>query len=142
MLQTSGPVPGPLIVITDDDADSRDGYCEYLRYSGFDAVPAAAAAEGIQKAFALAPAVIVMDLHMPGMSGLAAIQQLRADPRTVRLPIIACSGTSQQEGSRQARAAGADVYLEKPCLPQQLVAAIRQLIATRAPAAPAPIAGA
>ena len=127
-------MPGPLIIITDDDADSREGYCEYLRYSGFEAEPAGAAGEGVQKAFTLHPAAIVMDLHMPGMSGLEAIQQLRADPRTGRLPIIACSGTSKHEGSRQARAAGADAYLEKPCLPQELVKTLRRLLAS--PAAP------
>jgi two-component system cell cycle response regulator DivK len=132
MLQTICPVPGPLIIITDDDADSREGYCEYLRFSGFTAEPAGAAAEGVQKAFTLRPAAIVMDLHMPGMSGLDAIQTLRADPRTGNLPIVACSGTSKHEGSREARAAGADVYLEKPCLPQHLVKVLKQLLAARA----------
>jgi CheY-like chemotaxis protein len=77
----------------------------------------------------LRPDVIVMDLAMPGLDGITATYRLKRDPRTRRIPVIVLTGYSFRAIERGALEAGADVFLTKPCLPEDLEGQIRRLLA-------------
>ena len=116
-----------LILVAEDSVDTREMYLEYLAHVGFDTATAVNGQEVLDKARALGPDAIVMDLRMPGIDGLQATRALRADPRTHLIPVIACTGRAFEEEQLIARDAGCDRVLVKPCMPEDVVAALRAL---------------
>ena len=121
----------PLILVVDDNEDSRELYADYFDVVGFRVASARHGAEAVRHAQALRPDVIVMDLTMPIMDGWAATRLLRANPRTARIPIIALTGHGFPGAADIARAAGCDRYLVKPCVPADLALVVRELLAAR-----------
>src|SRR3954453_11736263 len=81
----------PLVLVVDDSPDARELYSEYLESCGFRVITADDGEEAVQAARPGCPAAIVMDLAMPNMDGCEAIRQLRADPLTADIPIVAVS---------------------------------------------------
>ena len=118
----------PLVLVVDDYQDAREMYAEYLSFSGFRVVEAATGTEAVEKALALQPDVILMDLSLPGMDGWAATRQLKSDERTKRIPVLALTGHALAGASEGARLAGCDAFVTKPCLPDALVAEIKRLL--------------
>ena len=118
----------PLVLIADGDADARTMYGAYLRAMGCVVFTARDGAIAIEKADALCPDVIVMDLAMPQVDGWAAASRLKASSRTKRIPIIALSAVEMSRDS--AHAAGCASFLAKPCLPELLWWRIRTLLAS------------
>jgi CheY-like chemotaxis protein len=118
----------PLVLVVEDYADAQEMYSEFLTFSGFRAASASNGQEAIDKALALLPDVILMDLSLPGMDGWEATRRLKRDPRTSAIPIVALTGHALAGASATARKAGCDAFLTKPCLPADLVAHIRRLL--------------
>lgn len=116
----------PLVLVVDDFADNREMFAEYLVLSGFEVDEAATGRDALDRAFASVPDVIVMDLSLPEISGWEATRQLKADPRTHHVPVIALTGHALADHAREAKEAGCDAFLTKPCLPDALVAEIRR----------------
>ncbi|HEX6464070.1 MAG TPA: response regulator [Vicinamibacterales bacterium] len=120
------------MLVVDDAPDARVLYGEYLEYLGFRVETAANGAQAIQFARRDWPAIIIMDLAMPEVDGCHAIKQLKSDPDTSDIPIVALSAfTFGEEPQRRAREAGADLCLSKPCLPSQLARVIRAMLVRR-----------
>ena len=119
----------PLVLIVDDDVDARAMYGEYLRAMGCVVFTASNGAVAIEKASALRPDVIVMDLAMPKVDGWTATSRLKASDRTQRIPVIALSAVELSRDS--ASAAGCDGFLAKPCLPELLWWQIRAVLGPR-----------
>jgi two-component system cell cycle response regulator DivK len=117
-----------LVLIVDDSSDARALYREYLEFCGFRVETAADGEEGIAKAQAEWPAVILMDLAMPGMDGWEAIRRLRANPTMTETPIVALSTVAFGDEPDRAREAGADLCLTKPCLPSQVGRVVRAML--------------
>ena len=117
-----------LVLIVDDSLDTREMYTDYLTYRGLGVVSAAEAESGLALARALKPDVIVMDLAMPGLNGITATHRLKQDPRTRRIPIIVLTGYAFRAIEHGALEAGADAFLTKPCLPEDLDSKIRELL--------------
>jgi CheY-like chemotaxis protein len=69
-----------------------------------------------------------MDLDVPKVDGLEAIRQLRADPKTMEIPIVALGAHATGEEADRARATGADLCLAKPCLPSQVGRVVRAML--------------
>jgi len=120
----------PLVLVVDDFADNREMYSEYLTYSGYDVIEAKNGKEALEAAQARAPDIIIMDLSLPAMDGWEATRRLKADDRTRRIPVVALTGHALAGHSQGAREAGCDSFLAKPCLPDQLVAEIKRMLAT------------
>src|SRR5687767_5530619 len=120
-----------LILIADDNCDARDIYGTYFEYSGFRVATAVDGREVLAKARELHPDVVLLDLSMPGMDGWQAARALRADPATADISIIALSGHALKGSDRLAYEAGCDRYLIKPCLPDDAVAAVRDVLAAK-----------
>jgi two-component system, cell cycle response regulator DivK len=106
------------VLFVDDAPDMRTMYGRYFQFRGLDVVTASDGIEALQSVDSQRPDVLVVDLAMPRVTGWDVIRELRANPSTRDLPIIALSG---HDACRSALDAGADVYRDKPCTPQELL---------------------
>ena len=120
----------PLILVVDDYQDAREMYAEYLQYSGFRVAEARNGNEAVTQAFELKPALILMDLSLPGMDGWEATRVLKADERTKHIPVVALTGHALAGASEGAKKAGCDSFVTKPCLPDDLVVEVRRMLST------------
>jgi two-component system cell cycle response regulator DivK len=118
----------PLVLVVDDYQDAREMYAECLDASGFRVAEAQTGAEAVAKAIALGPDLIIMDLSLPGMNGWAATRAIKADPRTASIPVVALTGHARASAFSMAREAGCDAFLTKPCLPDEMVAIVPQIL--------------
>jgi two-component system, cell cycle response regulator DivK len=108
-----------------------------LRNAGHSVLYAVDAETGLTVARTSLPDLILMDVQLPGMDGLAATAMLKRDPATAAIPVIALTAMAMKEDQERSRAAGCDAYIAKPLRYQQLYAAIDSLLAKgQAPADP------
>lgn len=121
-----------LVLIVDDFADNREMYGQFLEFSGFRVAEAQNGHEALEKAFALRPDLIVMDLSLPGLDGWEATRRLKADDRTRATPVIALTGHALAGHSKGAMDAGCDAFITKPCLPERLLEEITSMLKGRA----------
>jgi two-component system cell cycle response regulator DivK len=128
-------VVGPLILVVDDTRDSRELFVEFLRMAGFRAEQAATGAEALDKAAALRPSAIVMDLEMPEMDGWEATRRLKADERTCSIPVVALSAHVMEGARMKAIEAGCMGFLPKPCYPSQVSEELNRILGLTAPSA-------
>ena len=117
-----------VVLVVDDFEDNRSMYAMYLTYSGYDVLEAGDGREAVEMACAKMPDVIVMDLTLPVMDGWEATRRLKADERTRHIPIIVLTGHAVAGQARDARNAGCDAFLAKPCLPEMLVEKVQELL--------------
>ena len=104
----------PQILIVDDFPDGREVLATYLQFRGFSVAMASHGQEGLDLAFANPPALILMDLAMPGMDGWEATQILKDDPRTKDVLIVAVTARATGAEEARTRAVGADGFVVKP----------------------------
>lgn len=119
----------PLILVVDDVGDNREMYAEFLEYEGYQVAQARTGVEALALAQTVAPALIVMDLSMPGMDGWEATRRLKADARMTSIPVLVVSAHALGGTEERAREAGADGFLTKPCLPEDLSAKVAAMLA-------------
>jgi CheY-like chemotaxis protein len=122
------PKPGPLILIVDDNHDAREMYGMYLEHDGFRWTEAVNGLDAITQTHVEKPALILMDATMPRMDGWEAVRQLKQDPVTKGIPLIMLTAHAFQEHRDRAAEVGADAFLAKPVLPDQLAAEIRRVL--------------
>jgi two-component system, cell cycle response regulator DivK len=125
-------VEPPLILIVDDYEDARDMCSLLLQYHGFRTETATTGWEALDKAHQLMPAVILMDLSLPGMDGWEATRRLKADAKTRAIPVVAVTGHAMAGHSENAREAGCDFFLTKPVLPDTLIDQVRRIVSSPA----------
>jgi two-component system, cell cycle response regulator DivK len=117
-----------LVLIVDDSVHTRELYAEYLTFRGLGVLSAPDGEAGLALALAMKPDVIVMDLAMPGLNGITVTQRLKQHPRTRRIPVIVLTGYAFRAIQQGALEAGADVFLTKPCLPEDLERSVRDAL--------------
>lgn len=118
-----GRVAGKMVLIVDDDRDSLEWMAMALESAGFSVATAVKVERAVDALEAgLRPAVIVTDLAMPQRDGWDFVRYLGKDPELRSIPVVVTSGRTQAE----ARVA-ADVFLQKPVTPEQLVSAVASL---------------
>ena len=122
--------PRAVVLLVEDHADSRMMYVEFLRMQ-FDVVDVADGVAAMERLGTLTPDVMVTDLSLPRLDGFELIRRSRTDPRLSAMGVIALSGYSSPDHESRARKAGAEVILQKPCLPDQLAEAIATLASRR-----------
>jgi len=120
-----------LVLIVDDSLHTRNLYSEYLTFRGLGVVSAADGGSALVMARSLRPDAIVMDLAMPGIDGITATRHLKADPRTRAIPVVILTGFGYRAIEQGALESGADLFLTKPCLPEDLEQEVLRLIARR-----------
>jgi CheY-like chemotaxis protein len=121
----------PLVLVVEDYQDAREMYIAYLQFSGYRVAEASNGIEAIEKARALMPDIILMDLALPKKDGWQATKELKADERTRHIPIVALTGHALATHADSARESGCDAFVTKPCLPDALVAEIQRMLAGR-----------
>lgn len=126
----SPPVGKPTILIVDDNEELL-GSLEFAlqRLGGFHVALATDGADGLEKAVALRPDCMVIDIKMPEIDGLQLVRALRGDPATAGIPLVILSALVQDADRALGMYAGADQYLTKPVKPATLVEAIGRAIA-------------
>jgi len=117
-----------LVLIVDDSLHTRELYTEYLTFRGLGVLTAPDGEAGLTLALAMKPDVIVMDLAMPGLNGITVTHRLKQHPRTRRIPVIVLTGYAFRAIQQGALEAGADAFLTKPCLPEDLERSVRDLL--------------
>jgi len=116
------------ILIVEDDENSRTLARDVLQATGYRTAEAGTAEEGLRLAHASPPDLILMDIHLPGMSGLDAIRHLRSDPATRGIPVMAVTASAMTHDRPRIMAAGFDGYQTKPISVRGLLDAVRALL--------------
>ena len=119
------------ILVIDDDQNLRDTLGVMLEREGFEAVLAADGHSGFERAIALKPRLILVDLRMPRLSGTEVCKRLRA--RGIKTPVIVLSAASAEGDKVKLLELGADDYLVKPFGVRELLARIRAVLRRTSP---------
>jgi len=119
---------GELILIVEDNEKNRKLERDILQFHGYRTMEADTAEEGIRLAQATPPALVLMDIQLPGMNGIEALHQLRAAPRTRAIPVIAVTASAMTQDRQKIMAAKFDGYQPKPIEVTQFVAAVRNTV--------------
>ncbi len=117
---------GELILIVEDNEKNLKLVRDLLQVKGYRTLEAETAELGIELARRHTPHVILMDIQLPGMDGIAALGQLKADPTTAKIPMIALTAFAMKEDRQRFLAAGFDGYLVKPINIRELLEVVRE----------------
>jgi len=122
-----------VVLVADDDADIRDLVAFKLEQVGLEVVAVEDGQAALERARAVLPTLAVLDVSMPGLSGIDVCRMLRADPATAGMMIIMLTARVQEKDVEGGFSAGADDYVTKPFSPRELVSRIQALLSrTRA----------
>ena len=124
----SGAEGGALILVVERDPHVRELEAFFLKEAGFAVEFADDGASALERARKLRPHLVITEILVPKLDGLALCRQLKADPETRGVMVLIFSILT---ASVRAREAGADAFLRKPLAEQRLVDTVRQLVAER-----------
>lgn len=127
-MHATKPVP-PKVLLVEDTEDNRQMMRKLLEMSGFQVVEAINGREAVEVASRIKPQVILMDLSLPFIDGLAATRQIRNLPGMKSVPIIAVSAHDTVDFHNDALAAGCDAYITKPIDYPELEDTVKSLMA-------------
>lgn len=116
------------VLLVDSDDDTRELYVHAFATAQWIPDGAESGAIALAKALERVPSLVVTELRLTGIDGFELIRILRRDPDTSGVSIIVVSGDALPSSAERARAAGADLVLPKPCLPDELVAQATGLV--------------
>jgi CheY-like chemotaxis protein len=119
------------VLIVDDDEDTRDLYAWCMMASGWFVHAVSNGAEALLSAPVVQPDVIVMDLHMPILGGLDAIRLMKRHDATKHVPIVACSAFDRRSNEIEAKVAGCEEFVPKPCEPEALRNLLEVIVGAR-----------
>jgi CheY-like chemotaxis protein len=108
------------VLLVEDVADTREMYADYLRHCGFTVTTASNGTEALDAARDSTPDVILMDAAMPGLDGWTATKLLKNDPATRNVPVLILTAHVFAEHRARAQEVGADGFIGKPCMPDEL----------------------
>jgi DNA-binding response OmpR family regulator len=120
-----------VIVVADDDADIRDLVGFKLEQSGHEVELVADGAAAVSACRERRPDLVLLDVMMPGMSGLDACRALRDDTELATVPVILLTARAQESDIEQGFRAGADDYVVKPFSPRELASRVTAVLARR-----------
>ncbi len=117
-----------LILMIEDNEKNRKLMRDVLQFQGYKTAESENAEEGLRLAAKLAPALILMDIHLPGMNGIEALGALRADPATRGIPVMAVTASVMPQDHQLVTNAGFDGYQSKPINVKEFVAAVKDIL--------------
>ena len=119
---------GELILIVEDNERNMKLVRDVLQFRGYRTLEAGTAEEGIALAREQLPDLVLMDIQLPGMDGITALGQLRAEPATARLKVVALTAFAMQHERERITTAGFEGYLTKPLDMRQFPEQVRGFI--------------
>jgi CheY-like chemotaxis protein len=117
-----------LILIVEDNEKSRRLLRDLLQVNGYRTVESDTAEEGIQIAQRSLPALVLMDIQLPGINGMEARLRLRADPKTRHIPVVAVTASAMLHDRSDIENAGFDAFQSKPVDINEILQVVRELI--------------
>ena len=124
------------VLVIEDNPANMKLVSLLLRNAGHGVLSAPDAETGLTLARTEKPDLILMDIHLPGMDGLEATAQLKRDPATATIPVIAVTAMAMKSDQERTELAGCDAYIAKPLRYQELYAAIDALLPRHGGTAP------
>ena len=120
-----------LILIVEDNEKNRKLVRDVLQHRGYRTLDAETGEDGVRLAREHRPQLILMDIQLPGIDGIAALGQLRGDPATRGIPVIAVTASAMTHDRQKIMAAGFDAYQTKPINLREFLAAVDGAVAGR-----------
>jgi two-component system cell cycle response regulator DivK len=119
---------GELILIIEDNDKNRKLCRDVLRAKGYQTIESETAEEGLKLAAEQSPALILMDIQLPGMDGIAALKQLRADPKTKDIRVLAITASAMTHNRTTMLAEGFDGYQTKPITLKDFLGEVQRVL--------------
>ncbi|GGK72294.1 response regulator transcription factor [Mangrovihabitans endophyticus] len=116
------------VLVADDDADIRELVSFKLEQNGFEVIAVEDGQAALAQAREHRPRLAVLDLSMPGLSGIDVCRMLRADPETADMLVVMLTARVQEQDVEGGFGAGADDYVTKPFSPRELTSRIQALL--------------
>jgi len=121
-------VANELILIVEDNPKNLKLVRDTLQVKGYRTIEAGTGEEGVRLAREHHPALVLMDIQLPGISGVEAFRQLRADPATRAIPVVAVTASVMAQERQKVMAAGFDGFQGKPISVRELLETVRQIL--------------
>ena len=116
------------ILVVEDNELNLKLVRDVLNHAGYEVIEATTGEQCVALAAECDPDLVLMDLQLPGIDGTEAMRQLRANPRTQELPVVAITAFAMREDREQAFRSGFDGYVEKPISARELPAQVRSFL--------------
>ena len=119
---------GELILVVEDNEKNRKLVRDVLTFKGYTVVEAETGEDGVRLAKERLPKLVLMDIQLPGINGIEALRQLRADETTHAIPVIAVTASAMDRDRQTIMAAGFDGYQSKPLNVKDFMAAVQAML--------------
>ena len=120
---------GELILIVEDNEKNRRLVRDVLQFKGYQTIETETGEEGVELARSRQPALVLMDIQLPGIDGITALKRLREDPATRGIRVMAVTASAMTQDRQTILAAGFDAYQSKPINVKGFVEAVQELLA-------------
>ena len=117
------------ILVVEDNDLNRKLFCDVLKANGHEVVPVADGNNVLATARRFAPELVIMDIQLPGVSGVDLIAEIKRDRDLAKVPVLAVTAYAGKGDEERIRGAGAEDYLAKPVSIGPFMAAVRKLLA-------------
>ncbi|MBX2865573.1 MAG: response regulator [Leptolyngbyaceae cyanobacterium MAG.088] len=118
---------GKNVLVVDDMQAQRDLMSNYLSRAGYNVTTAESGTDALEKVKVSKPDIVVTDLVMPELTGLELCRELKRQPDTAEIPVVACTTKDRKMDQNWAKKQGVAAYVVKPCTEQELVDAVRSV---------------
>jgi two-component system cell cycle response regulator DivK len=119
------------ILIVEDNEKNMKLVRDVLQAKGYATIEALTGEDGVRLAIERKPDLILMDIQLPGINGIEALRQLRANPETAKIPVVAVTASVMQHDRKHITEAGFDGYLGKPINLKEFLETVRSMLDSR-----------
>jgi DNA-binding response OmpR family regulator len=123
-----GEIMARKILIIEDDISTSQFLSYTMEHEGYQAITALDGIDGLKKALAEKPDLIILDIMLPGLDGFELCHRLRAYPATADIPVLMLSAKAQDADKSAAFKVGANYYIVKPADPAKIVDAVKDML--------------
>ncbi len=116
------------ILVVEDNDLNRKLFCDVLKANGHEVVPVADGKNVLATARKFSPDLVIMDIQLPGVSGVDLIAEIKRDGELAKVPVLAVTAYAGKGDEERIRGAGAEDYLAKPVSIGPFMAAVRRLV--------------
>jgi two-component system, cell cycle response regulator DivK len=117
---------GERILVVEDNEKNMKLFCDVLQATGYATLEASSGEDAVKAALTQEPALVLMDVQLPGIDGVEALSRLRQDERTASIPVLALTAQAMSGDRERFLEAGFDGYLAKPVDITELIHAVQQ----------------